>query len=229
VAPGAATEGLSASELTKLLPPIATIPPGRVKHDKMWLADTGKFRRDKPFKSSEWLADVATTIDRNRQKGDPSAASIYAFAKQLAQEADHNNEGCVNNVSLRFLGYLLRRCKELARQVIRWLELYGVIFTRGTRVRIDSEAWKGERNGPNCYVLQMLDDIPPDPVEDDEVVLAEVQVDPPPDASVIRAITVMERMTRAAERWAPCFGLVARATGWLNRTPERRGRDPHPA
>ncbi len=188
---------------------------GRVKYDKEWLEDVKRFKRDTPFAASEWQSEVRAAIEAKRQIGEPSARILNAAAGKLVDQADRDFTGQgLAVIAFRFLAWLLLCWPETARRSIRWLELHGHICTRGTRVREGKAIW----NGPNAYVLQMLGDVPRDDAHDA----------PTPDDPVRLALSVMRRMARAWERWLPCFGLVARPSGWANASPLRQWKDDDP-
>lgn len=190
-----------------------------VRYPKIHMEDAQKFRRGVPINLSEWETEAFASIDANRKVGDPSVQLLKALVRQMAKEAAHGDEGFLI-AAFRFLALLLGVVKDTSRLGIRWLELHGHVYTVGTRVRDG----KMIVNGPNAYVLMMRGDVPPEPE------VAEPPVAPLVDPAAL-VLSLMRRMARAAERWAPCFGLMPRPSGWANTSPLRafRGDDPAPA
>lgn len=193
----------------------------RVLNPKICDADVERFKRPR-FETKPWFGAVHRAA-AGREKGDVLRPTIERVASVLSWLC-RDGKGKVQ-VSFAELAHQVGACVETVRKAVRWLEDGHLIDTFNVRTRVDRKWW----NASNLYLLVMPDDVPvaepagPAPAE------------PPQGALDVSAFTLRQvaRMTARLERWAPAFGMFARAIG-LNTTPlaprqKRPEADPAPA
>lgn len=179
------------------LPPAAVLAADAAEetlNPKIWDTDLKRYKPIYKVKSSAWRAFVGRLVN-TRKVGDeyPTAARIWSVADVIERAA----RDCGGKIEMPFveIARLARCCIDTAFLAVKFLDLHGALDVFNN---LDRSSGK-KRRGPNCYLLWIPD-----------------QAAEQPEASP--ALRRLARFQEKLERWAPAFGLVARAWG-LNATP----------
>jgi hypothetical protein len=181
--------------LAGTLPPTALLAASAAEHTlnpKIWDTDLKRYKPIHKVKSSAWRAFVGRLVN-TRKVGEeyPTPARIWAVADVIERAA--REFGGKIEMPYVEIARLARCCIDTAFLAVKFLDLNGALDVFNN---LDRSSGK-KRRGPNCYLLW----IPEEKAEE-----------------LSPALRRVARFQEKLERWAPAFGLVARAWG-LNATP----------
>jgi hypothetical protein len=105
---------------------------GGVRHRKIWERDV-KPLPGRKVDGGAFITRVYQAV-RTRKKGDPSELTLVTVAKIVLR--DHHASVGFARLTFEQISFRARRCKETARQAIRWLERHNLIDTLNVLTRV---------------------------------------------------------------------------------------------